>query len=91
MRSAGSPSNTRLDSKRSGRADQENEANLPKRAKEVLDFARAYPDPERDKSRPVKESARVTYGAAFNIASLDNLYGQWKKTREELEPFAKLQ
>jgi hypothetical protein len=70
---------------------KKNEANLPKRAKEVLDFARAYPDPERDKSRPVKESARVTYGAAFNIASLDNLYGQWKKTRNELEPFAKLQ
>jgi hypothetical protein len=70
---------------------KKNEANLPKRAKEVLDFARAYPDPERDKSRPVKESARVTYGAAFNIASLDNLYGEWKKTRNELEPFAKLQ
>jgi hypothetical protein len=70
---------------------KKNEANLPKRAKEVLDSARAYPDPERDKSRPVRESARVTYGAAFNIASLDNLYGQWKKTREELEPFAKLQ
>jgi hypothetical protein len=70
---------------------KKNEANLPKRAKEVLDSARAYPDPERDKSRPVKESARVTYGVAFNIASLDNIYSQWKKTRDELEPFAKLQ
>jgi hypothetical protein len=70
---------------------KQNEANLPKRAKEVLDFARTYPDPERDKSRPVKESARVTYGAVFNIASVDNLYSQWKNTRDKLEPFAKLE
>lgn len=71
--------------------DKQNEANLPKRAKLVLDFARTYPDPERDKSRPVKESARVTYGAVFNIASVDNLYMRWKNTRDKLEPFAKLQ
>ncbi len=71
--------------------DRQNEANLPKRAKEVLDFARSYPDPERDKMRPVKESARVTYGAVFGIASVDNLYSQWKRTRDKLEPFAKLQ
>jgi hypothetical protein len=69
----------------------ENEANLPKRAKEVLDFARSIPDPERDKSRPVKESARVTYGVVFGITSVENTYLQWKKIREKLEPFAKLQ
>jgi hypothetical protein len=71
--------------------NHKNEANLPKRAKEVLDFARSYPDPERDKSRPVKESARVTYGIVFGIPSVDTVYLQWKKIRDELEPFAKLQ
>ena len=71
--------------------DTQNEANLPKRAKEVLDIARSYPDPERDKSKPVKESARVTYGAVFGIASVDNLYMRWKSTRDKLEPFAKLE
>jgi hypothetical protein len=74
-----------------GVLDHKNEANLPRRAKEVLDFARSYPDPERDKNRPVKESARVTYGVVFGIASVENVYLQWKKIREELEPFAKLQ
>jgi hypothetical protein len=68
-----------------------NEANLPKRAKEVLDFARSFPDLEKDKSRPVKESARVTYGVVFGITSVENIYLQWKKIRDELEPFAKLQ
>src|SRR5205823_12659553 len=68
-----------------------NEANLPMRAKEVLDFARSIPDPERDKARPVKESARVTYGVVFGITSVENTYLQWKKIRDELEPFAKLQ
>jgi hypothetical protein len=71
--------------------DKLNEASLPKRAKEVLDVARSYPDPERDKARPVKESARVTYGAVFGIASVDNLYMRWKSTRDKLEPFAKLE
>src|SRR5439155_14743343 len=47
-----------------------NEANLPQRAKEVLDFARSLPDPERDKTRPVKESARVTYGVVFGFTSV---------------------
>ena len=68
-----------------------NEANLPKRAKEVLDFARSIPDPERDKSRPVKEFARVTYGVVFGLTSVENIYLRWKKIRDELEPFAKLQ
>ena len=68
-----------------------NEANLPQRAKEVLDFARSLPDPERDKTRPVKESARVTYGVVFGFTSVENVYLQWKKIRDELEPFAKLQ
>ena len=61
------------------------------RAKEVLDFARSIPDPERDKTRPVKESARVTYGVVFGFTSVENAYLQWKKIRDELEPFAKLQ
>jgi hypothetical protein len=68
-----------------------NEANLPKRAKEVLDSSRFHPDPERDKTRPVKESARVTYGVVFGITSVENVYLQWKKIRDQLEPFAKLQ
>jgi hypothetical protein len=68
-----------------------NEANLPKRAKDVLDFARSIPDPERDKTRPVKDSARVTYGVVFGFTSVENIYLQWKKIRDELEPFAKLQ
>jgi GTPase SAR1 family protein len=68
-----------------------NEANLPKRAKEVLDFARSIPDPERDKTRPVRESARVTYGVVFGFTSVENVYLQWKKIRDELEPFAKLE
>jgi hypothetical protein len=73
-----------------GVLDHRNEPNLPKRAKEVLDFARSYPDPERDKNRPVKESARATYGVVFGIDSVEKIYLQWKKTREELEPFARI-
>jgi hypothetical protein len=71
--------------------DKQNEANLPRRSKDVLDFARSYPDPERDKTRPVKESARVTYGTVFASASVDSLFSRWKNTRDKLEPFAKLE
>jgi hypothetical protein len=71
--------------------DKQKEANLPKRAKNVLEFARSYPDPERDKNRPVRESARVTYGTVFGIISVEDIYLKWKKIKEELEPFAKLE
>jgi hypothetical protein len=74
--------------------DKQNEANLPKRAKQVLDLARTYPDPERDKSvkdRAVKESSRVTYGVVFGNANVDRVYEQWKNTRKKLEGFASLE
>jgi hypothetical protein len=71
--------------------DKQKEANLPKRAKDVLDFARSYPDPEKDKNRQVRESARVTYGTVFGIIGVEDIYLRWKKIKEDLEPFAKLE
>jgi hypothetical protein len=71
--------------------DKKKEANLPKRAKDVLDFARSFPDPDRDKNRPVREAARVTYGTVLGVLSVEDTYLKWKKIKEELEPFAKLE
>jgi len=62
----------------------------PQRARKIR-LRPVVPDPERDKTRPVKESARVTYGVVFGFTSVENVYLQWRKSREELEPFAKLQ
>lgn len=65
-----------------------NEANLPMRAKGVLDQAQRTPEPRKDLDRLIPGSQRVTYRTVFGIAGVEAVYRQWETVRKDLEPFA---
>ena len=66
-------------------------ANLPRRAREVLDRGRELPDPERDGGRPIPGSRRITYAAVFRFPRVAEFAGRvWPRVKKELEPLAEL-
>ncbi len=65
-----------------------NEANLPTRARGVLEQAQRLPDPKKDQDRLISGSQRVTYRTVFGIAGVEAVHRQWETIRKDLEPFA---
>ena len=66
-------------------------ANLPRRAQEVLDRAKALPDPERDGEQLIPGSGRITYATVFRFPRAAQLAGRaWPRVKRELEPLAEL-
>jgi hypothetical protein len=61
--------------------------NLPKRAKQVLDKARAGFSPEKDPDRPVPGARFVTYSAVLNSQSVAELRGEWEQIKKKLERY----
>src|SRR5262249_6742277 len=53
-------------------------ANLPARAKEVLERAATLPDPRRDAKKPLPEAERLTYATVFNFSSVEQLVRTWE-------------
>jgi GTPase SAR1 family protein len=68
---------------------RKNEADLPRRARTVLDKAAYLPDPKNDKDKLIPGSRRVTYGRVFEMVGVKQVLSQWDEVRRELERFAK--
>jgi GTPase SAR1 family protein len=68
---------------------RKNEADLPRRAKTVLEKAAYLPDPKNDKDKLIPGSRRVTYGRIFEMVGVKQVLSQWDEVRQELERFAK--
>lgn len=68
------------------------EAELPRRAKAILNQARDLPDPRTDADKPIKGSRRLTYATVFAFPEVAEVYHQWEEdVKKKLEPFAKLE
>lgn len=65
-------------------------ANLPQRARKILDEARKLPTPEADRGKMVPGSTSVTYATVFAFSRVDYIYDLWKKQRERLQGIAAL-
>jgi hypothetical protein len=68
---------------------RKNEADLPRRARTVLDRAANVPGPENYKDRYIPGSQRVTYGRIFDLVDVKELLSQWDDLKKELKGFAK--
>jgi len=63
------------------------EANLPRRARDVLDRANALPHPSRDQDRLIPGSSRITYATVFNFPEVKILVSsEWKGIEDALKP-----
>ncbi|HEV3260932.1 MAG TPA: GTPase domain-containing protein [Gemmataceae bacterium] len=71
--------------------DNSEAANLPARAKKVLDKADKPPFPEKDPDHPLPGTKRATYAAVFAFDSVAEARRKWEEVRKKLEPFAKLE
>lgn len=65
-------------------------ANLPARARKILDEANRLPAPESDGGKAIAGAPKVTYGTVFAFSRVDFVYDKWKKQREKLERLAAL-
>ncbi len=70
--------------------DQSAAPRLPQRAKEVLDRARALPDPKKNQGDPLPGSQRLTFATVFFFAGVGDAIQDWAKVRETLEGLAGL-
>ena len=70
--------------------DTASAANLPMRAKEVLDRARELPDPQGSRAALIPGSRRVTYAAVFGFADASAAHTRWQRVRKTLEDLAGL-
>ena len=67
-------------------------ANLPGRAKKVLDQAKTPPFPEGEPSKLVPGGRRASYATVFGFTHVAELRRQWEEdVKRKLEPFAKSQ
>jgi len=63
------------------------EANLPRRARDVLDRANALPHPSRDQDRLIPGSSRITYATVFDFPDVKMLVStQWQGIEDSLKP-----
>jgi hypothetical protein len=65
-------------------------ANLPGRARRVLEQASKLPDPKKDRATKVPGSARVTYTTVFSFPSVTEARRSWEEVRSKLAPLAEL-
>ncbi|MGE3803249.1 MAG: hypothetical protein AB7K24_01105, partial [Gemmataceae bacterium] len=70
--------------------DERRAANLPQRAKKVVEDAEPLPDRENDLGKTIPGSKWVTYATLLGIDKVDEVLQRWQKIHEELGPFAKL-
>ncbi len=62
------------------------EANLPGRAREVLERGKQVPDPVRDRDKLIPGSKRITYATVFQFTALTRFGDEWKKVEARLKP-----
>jgi GTPase SAR1 family protein len=66
-----------------------NGANLPERARKVLEQARAAPFPEQEKERLLPRSRRVSYATVFSFTNVSEVRNKWEEMKKKLEPYAR--
>jgi hypothetical protein len=72
--------------------DNASAANLPARAKKVLDEARTPPFPEREPDKSLQGDRRVTYATVFAFTEVAEARRKWEEdVKKKLEPYARLE
>jgi hypothetical protein len=66
------------------------EANLPARARQVLDRAGRTPFPEQDLDQTIPGSKRISFRTVFRFAVVADARRQWEEVKKKLEPAARL-
>jgi GTPase SAR1 family protein len=66
------------------------EANLPTRARQVLDRASRPPFPEQDPDQTIPGSKRIRYRTVFRFAPVADARRHWDEVKKKLEPAARL-
>jgi hypothetical protein len=61
--------------------------NLPKRAKQVLDEARAGSSPDKDPDKPLPGARWITFDAVLNFQSVADLRAEWEQVKKKLERY----
>jgi hypothetical protein len=67
------------------------EANLPARAKKVLDQAAGPPFPEGEPDKVLPGGRRITYATVFRFPGVAEARLRWDEIRKKLEPYARLE
>jgi hypothetical protein len=65
-------------------------ADLPGRAREVLQMAKDLPDSSLERARLIPGSQRISYATVFEFPSIPEARTAWEAVRKELEPLAEL-
>jgi len=71
--------------------DSADDANLPARAKKVLDKAGKPPFREKEPDHPLLGARRATYAAVFGLDTVKDARRKWEEIKKKLEPAAKLE
>jgi hypothetical protein len=70
--------------------DSAAEANLPARAREVLDAAKKPPFPAAEPDKLLPGAKRATYATVFGFSSVAKVRHEWEQIQERLRPAARL-
>jgi hypothetical protein len=71
--------------------DSADAANLPARARKVLDADKTPPFPDKDPDKPLPGARQATYATLFGFTTVADNRRRWDEVKKKLEPLAALE